>query len=51
MAPGGLVPPEPKFGSERTGDGYWKKREVKTKRPLLAQITKESGSSSGIDLF
>jgi hypothetical protein len=39
MAPGGLVPPEPKFGLERTGNGYWKKREVKTKRPLLAQMT------------
>jgi hypothetical protein len=51
MAPGGLVPPEPKFGSERAGNRYWKKREVKTKRPLLAQITKKSGSSGGIDLF
>jgi hypothetical protein len=51
MAPGGLAPPEPKFGSESAGKGYRKKREVKTKRLLLAQSTKKSGISDGIDSF
>jgi len=47
--PGGLAPPEPKFWSESTGNGYRKKREVKTKRQFLAQM--KSGASDGIAPF
>jgi hypothetical protein len=51
MAPGGLAPAAPKFWPESTGNRYRKKREVKTKRLLLAQITKKYGSSNDIGPF